>query len=357
MNAKTTLLFGSTLSALILTTSADKIRLEQAPRPVQQSILNLVGSAPVEDIDMQMRDGQTTYQVGFKKNGTHTEALFGPDGKLVNKDGSAILDSRKMAFKDLPQPIQQLVRSRTGRALIEDVDRTIKDGVPQYEVSFKQNGIQQELLVSHDGRILRDIQNTGAGGSPVTAGAPNALVNTHPAPVALSGAKKIDLTAAPKAVQATVAARASGVRLDDLEMGVFNGRPVYQAAFKDKGKHIELQVADDGRIIHDPRLSSTEAAGTAPVGVRGASSAGTKFVQPVALSGARKIKLNDAPLPIQNSIREQIGAGLVEDLEMGLWQGKSVYEAGFKWNGQHAELQLDENGKVLFDPRTVVNTK
>jgi uncharacterized membrane protein YkoI len=336
--------------------NAEKVQFEQLPRPLQDAIRSHTGSAPIEDIDLQMQNGTAVYEVGFKKEDKQTEMRFGPNGNVLNGDGTALLDSRKISFKELPAAVQQIIRSRAGRASIEDVDRIVQDGKATYEVSFKQAGKQQELLVSGDGRILRDIRPTAAG-APATAASPSAPggpVNLQPGKIEVSGGKKIPMSEAPTAVQRALLDRAAGAPIEDLELGVWNSQPVYQAGFKSGGEHVEVQIADDGRIIHDPRLA---AAAGVPAGaaVGGGSSKYSNVIQPVAVSGGHKIELREAPLRVQTTLRDQLGAAIVEDLELGSWQGRTVYEAGFKWNGQHVELQLDEDGNVIYDARTQLN--
>lgn len=335
---------------------AEKVQFEQLPRPLQDTIRAHAGSVPIEDIDLQMRDGIAIYEVAFKKEGKHTEMRFGADGKVLDTDGKPILASGKVAFNELPAPVQQMVRSRAGRSPIEDVDRIVQDGKISYEVSFKQGGKQHELLVSDEGRILRDV-GTAAAGAPPTAAIPSSSsppANLQPDPINISGGRKIQLSEAPGAVQRSLLERAGGTAIDDLELGVWNGQPVYQAGFKSGGQHLEVQIADDGRIIHDPRLKASAGAPASSASGAG-SSKYSNVIQAVPVSGGARIELRDAPLRVRSTLRDQLGAAIVEDLELGSWQGRTVYQAGFKWNGQHVELQLDEDGNIIYDPRTQLN--
>src|SRR5688572_24572812 len=102
---------------------AEKVQFERLPRPLQDAIRSHAGSSPVEDIDLQLQNGTAIYEVAFKKDGKNTEMRFGADGNMLDSTGKALLDSRKISFKEVPEAVQQIVRSRAGRAAIEDVDR------------------------------------------------------------------------------------------------------------------------------------------------------------------------------------------------------------------------------------------
>jgi hypothetical protein len=67
----------------------------------------------------------------------------------------------------------------------------------------------------------------------------------------------------------------------------------------------------------------------------------------VQLSGGAKVDMNSAPQPVQNTLRQITAGAQVEDLERGTWNGRTVYQAAFKRNGQHTELQILDDGSVL----------
>lgn len=354
----------STVAAVIFSISAaqaEKVQFENLPRPLQDAIRAQAGSAPIEDIDMQMKDGAAVYEVAFKRNGQHTEMRFGPDGKLVDQAGAPALDSRKVSFNEMPAAAQQVVRSRSGRAQIEDVDRVVKDGNVSYEVSFKQRGQQQELLVSHDGRILRDVATAAVAPTPapVAVGGPPAAasgsgssgqVNLQSKPVEITAGRKIHYNEAPLEVQKALTASSAGIPIEVLEVGMWNGQMVYEGGFKHQGKFIEVQFDHHGKTIYDPRLN---AAGAPPAAASGSGASAQVNLQPkpVEISGGRKIHYNEAPLAVQKALTASSGGIPIEDLELGVWNGQTVYEGGFKHNGKHIEVQFSDDGRTIHDPR------
>jgi uncharacterized membrane protein YkoI len=351
---KTTLrnlmVLGAFTSAL-LTVHAEKVQLEQLPQALRDQIRAHTGGAQVEDIDRQTKSGQTLYEIAFKRDGRHTELLLNDQGQLVNADGTLVITSGKVNFRQLPPAVQNTVRFRTRAARINDIDRQVKDGQITYEVGFTQNGQQQELLVSQDGRILRDVTPRQAAGAPAAGiigrGAATAPGMLSPTQVQVANSQKVSFDQAPAEVRNAITARTGGARIEDFEMGTWNGRPVYTAAFKSGNQHIELQVAADGSIVFDPRGPTPGA----PVDRASATTVRQLSNTAVQLSAGEKVDRRSVPAAVERAIQRHATGKNIEDVEKGGWQGRTVYQVAFKENGQHVELQIDETGQLVHDPR------
>jgi hypothetical protein len=66
----------------------------------------------------------------------------------------------------------------------------------------------------------------------------------------------------------------------------------------------------------------------------------------------QKIGIIDLPEEVQSAVRKQLGAAMVDEVQWGIWNGQRIYQTGFNWNGQHVQLQFDDYGNIVFDPRT-----
>src|SRR3954466_11469296 len=75
--------------ALFTSTRADKVQLDQLPPDLRGKIQAQSGSNRIEDIDRDVKNGQTNYSVAFKENGQNKELNFDPSGRLLNPDGTA----------------------------------------------------------------------------------------------------------------------------------------------------------------------------------------------------------------------------------------------------------------------------
>ncbi len=336
-------------SALIFSVNAEKVRFEQLPIELKDKIRVHSGAAPIEDVDRQTKAGKTVYEVAFKKNGQHTELKFDDQGELIDDQGKQTLDSRKISYNELPDVVRKTLESRVTAGEVNDVDRQVKNGLATYEIGFKKNGQQQELVISQDGRILRDVQ---AAGAPATgaSGTSSFTREKHLSvePITLSASQKVQLTQLPAEVQRAITTAAAGARIEDVERGIWQGQNIYQAAFKENGKHVEVQIRENGTVLHDPRAVRRDVASASSRSPEYAS-----LTSLVPLSSGAKIERKGLPGTVERRLLTHIQTDKIEDIERGTWQGKTIYQVAFKdQTGKHVELQIDERGNIVFDPRT-----
>jgi len=62
-----------------------KVRLEQTPAPVRQTIERELVGAQLEDIAKKEHDGKTIYETDIIRNGHKWEVVIGEDGKIISK--------------------------------------------------------------------------------------------------------------------------------------------------------------------------------------------------------------------------------------------------------------------------------
>jgi uncharacterized membrane protein YkoI len=344
---------------MLLSVNAEKVRFEELPIELKDKIRVHSGAAPIEDVDRQTKGGKTVYEVGFKKDNRHTELRFDEKGTLLTEGAEPALDSRKISYSELPESIRKPLQARVKEGEINDIDRQVKNGQATYEIGFKQNGQQQELVLSHDGRILNDSVAVGAPAAPVSGRSSVTTTSSGenkvlPEPITLSASEKVTLKQLPTEVQRAINTAAAGARIEDIERGIYQGQNVYQAAFKERGQHVEIQVRENGTVLHDPR-----AVGASAPRVRGSASSNARpaeyatITSLVPLSSGAKVERTSLPTPVDRRLRLTVGNDKIEDIERGTWNGKTVYQVAFKDQaGKHVELQIDERGQIVYDPRS-----
>ena len=63
--------------------------------------------------------------------------------------------SSKVTFNELPEAVKKTVKEQAGSNEINDIDKNVKNGKAVYEVGFKKNGQQTEILVNEDGSLQK----------------------------------------------------------------------------------------------------------------------------------------------------------------------------------------------------------
>jgi uncharacterized membrane protein YkoI len=343
-------------AATASTAFAEKVPFNQLPPAVQQAIRQKAGRTQIEDIDREVRNGQVTYEASWKSGGSQQELLVSEAGTILRdvvgastglaQQNLTLANKVAIALTESPQAVQTAIQNQIPNAPVSQVQRGIWNGQNIYEVTYHDNGQLKTYQVTETGQPV--VSNVPAGRfQPRYSGAAEQNVP-------LSAGAKMAFNSAPRPVQTTVQHLANGARIEDFERGQWNGRTVYQAAFKRNGQHTELQVFDDGTVVTKapagtiasavtPGTGLSRTAASAPPSVKYAGLADAN----VQLSGGAKMNFNSAPRPVQNTIRQLAGNATVEDFERGMWNERVVYEAAFKRNGQHTEVQVLDDGSVL----------
>jgi uncharacterized membrane protein YkoI len=351
------------LVALLLGSAAvahgERVRMDRVPQAVRDSIRAQVGAATIEDLDFRTRNGLATYEVTYRKGGQSATVSFDTNGKILqNGLPGATAITKIVPFAQLPEAVQQVARTRAGTALINTAMEELHDGTATYKVGFVANGQQQEILLSQDGRILGDLPPSSvvspfaAGSSvPVQIGQGSSEYANLVAPVVFVNSERISVVDLPPSVQAVVNREVGTVTIDDVRRGSWNEKPIYQVSFRPAGSStVTLQIDPAGNIVFDPRTHASTTLGT-DLTAR-AQALYPALQKAVPLTAAQTARIVDLPEEVQSAIRKQLGAAMVDSVQWGIWNGQRIYQAGFNWNGEHAQLQLDDYGNIVFDPRT-----
>lgn len=265
-------------SALLIPAYADKVQLQQLPSDVQARIRAQVGSGEINDIDRNVINGHTSYEVGFKVNGGPQQELkFDQTGNLRTANASASaapLDSRKLNKSELPVQVRRVVNSRLQGMEINDIEREVKNGQVTYGIGYKQAGgvgPQQELVLSDSGSIIR----SSAGLTDTTVGPYSSP--TYSIPSTSTGAINTHVMRyddVPQNVKSVAAAHMNHGAVKRVERQVTNGEIDYMIDFlKDNGQYQEMVISEDGRVISNQLLPSSGVG--APAGTQSGTSSST----------------------------------------------------------------------------------
>jgi len=143
-----------------------KMKLAACPAAVQKTLKREAGGAKISEVDKELEDGKTIYEVDVKIDGKNYEVTVAEDGTLLEKvldeDGKEEQEDRaaeqveeeKIKLSDCPVAVQKtLKREATGEA-IETVDKETDDGKTVYEVDVKIGGRNYEIKVAPDGTLI-----------------------------------------------------------------------------------------------------------------------------------------------------------------------------------------------------------
>ena len=155
-----------------------EMKFEDLPPAVQATVRQQSGGTKITDIDREDRTGKAVYEIEFEKDGDNKEIHVSEDGTVLpeeatgiaaNKDGVTTTDADRTRvrtamspkFTDLPAAVQQTVQQHGAQSEIEDIDRESRDGKTVYEIEFRRDGPNREIVVAEDGTLVK--QETAVG--------------------------------------------------------------------------------------------------------------------------------------------------------------------------------------------------
>lgn len=139
---------------------AKDISFDEVPKAIQKIALRVIGDVPISDVDREKDDGETIYDIEAEDDSIEIELEIAADGTFLQRD-----IAEKIAFSELPIPVQDTVRQQAGTLKINDVARKTELGrrvvgdslqteATYYEVEAEELGIEIDLEIAPDGRLL-----------------------------------------------------------------------------------------------------------------------------------------------------------------------------------------------------------
>ncbi|MYB92413.1 hypothetical protein F4054_04170 [Candidatus Poribacteria bacterium] len=139
---------------------AKDISFDEVPEAIQKIVLREIGDVPISDVDREREDGETVYDIEAKDDSIDIELEIAADGTFREKDVT-----EKIAFSELPIPVQDTVHQQVGTLKINDVERRTELGMSivgsrlqtdttYYNVEAEAYGVEIDLEIAPDGRLL-----------------------------------------------------------------------------------------------------------------------------------------------------------------------------------------------------------
>jgi uncharacterized membrane protein YkoI len=277
---------------------------------VKRVAKSYVQDGEVNDVDRQVRNGQTTYEIGYKlrDGGSQRELVISENGDVLNQrttttassstsnstqvperlrnrpgvrwgagnnSSSASESTRTMQYNELPANVRSVSDARLSDGHVQKVERVIQNGQIRYDIDFrKEDGRWQELVIAEDGRVIRYNENTAVGSSPAVQSSSSSSRGDQAissraeqyahitTPVQLLNPRAIDRNQLPAQVSRVVRGYTTDANIDEIRRGTWRGDEVYQVGFTDRdNRYVQLQLDTNGQVIYDPRRTTGSTTG------------------------------------------------------------------------------------------------
>lgn len=215
----------------------------------------------------------------------------------------------KVSAEQLPQAVRAAIEKEGGK--LGEIEKEDEDGKVVYEADLEKDGKEFELKVAEDGTVLSR----------------EAEAEDEDEDEKDEKEVKVSAEQLPPAVKAAL--EKEGAKLDDVEKEEEGGKVVYEADAEKDGKELEIKVAEDGTVISREAEDEEEEDEDEKEG------------------SEEKVSMDQLPSAVRETIVKQAEGGQVTEVEKEVKDGKTVYEAEVKKDGQEFEIKVDEQGKFL----------
>jgi uncharacterized membrane protein YkoI len=263
MNAKQLLLFATialTAGGALLQAQEERVAAGELPAPVRQALEDASQGEPIKTINRRVIDEHVVYDIELERdNAINPRFRITEDGIVIAGMPRPMSDpaSEPIPYYDgiaapqaldpmfpvelLPAAVRETIKQEAAGRQIADIDRERWRGRVVFEVEFKAEGRNPQIHIAEDGTIVRGEEPRGGQ---IGAAIRRLFLGTQ-------------LEDTPPAVQATIRREARGGAIDDIDVERRNGERIYEVKISDVRSAFELHVAEDGRILHDPRPESS----------------------------------------------------------------------------------------------------
>ena len=130
--------------------AAEKLKLEDLPGPVQQTVKEQTKNATLAGLAKEKEDGKTVYEVETKVNGKSRDLMVATDGKIISVEEETPIES-------IPAPAREAILKKAAGNKIKMVETVTKGSQVSYEAAVMgKNGKTKEFGVNADGTPHKD---------------------------------------------------------------------------------------------------------------------------------------------------------------------------------------------------------
>jgi len=155
--------------------SETKTTLDQVPEAVRATALKEAAGAAIKEVEVEVKNGQTVYEIEWVVGNQEIEIKVAPDGTVLSReteeadddddddDGDEDCDDGddddedevEVTLDQVPAAVKEAILKAAAGATIKEIEAETKNGQTVYEAEWVVDGKEIEITVSADGTILK----------------------------------------------------------------------------------------------------------------------------------------------------------------------------------------------------------
>jgi hypothetical protein len=115
-----------------------RIACERVPKAVHAAFEKAFPKAAIHGCATEFEDGKTVFEIASKEGAIGRDVLY-------NTDGTVIVVEETLAVDQMPDPVQQALRTKFPGAIIARSEKVMRDGTVLYELRIRHRGKLAEV--------------------------------------------------------------------------------------------------------------------------------------------------------------------------------------------------------------------
>jgi uncharacterized membrane protein YkoI len=225
-----------------------------------------------------------------------------------------------LSIDQVPPAVKTAIEREAAGQEIRWVQRGEVQGRTVYTARVRREGLDQRVVVDEAGTLVAqaDLGGSSSGSEPARGGGDRS---------------RVGLDELPAAVRQTIEREAKGEPVEWIEKDLDHGQAVYQARIRQEGLDKRVTIDERGALLSKKDWGKDDDA-------RAAAQADDRDLE-------KDITLEQAPLPVQQTLTREAGGEPVQWVQRDNDEGQVVYHARIKQDGLDKRLTVAPDGSVL----------
>ena len=134
----------------------DRVSLDRVPAKVKAVLQREAAGGKIGEIEREKEEGEVRYEAEVTLNGKRYEIEVTEEGVLVEKELDAEEEQEEeVSMEVLPKAVLATITREASGGKVEEVEKKVHIVWTYYEVDFKLDGRDYEMLVASDGTLIK----------------------------------------------------------------------------------------------------------------------------------------------------------------------------------------------------------
>ncbi len=183
-------------------------KMAHLPPAVQKTIRDQQGASRLVDVVVKKNESdEAVYSVKISKDGKGRTFTVSLDGSVCRMP---------VALGETPETVQKIIKTKTSKATLDEINKVTERGVITYEIDFTQGTRERDFTVNNQGQLLTE---------------------------------KVFFEELPTAMQKTITAKSNGATVEDITKTYADDEVTFEVELAGAEKKRSLTLSASGEVV------------------------------------------------------------------------------------------------------------